>query len=61
LRVEIEKQHTFAKGGEAGGKIDSGGCFPNTAFLIGDRDDFGWHSPDLMKSAAGFQACRRKT
>jgi hypothetical protein len=29
--------------------------------LIGDRDDFGCHSPDLMKSAAGFQACRSKT
>jgi hypothetical protein len=29
--------------------------------LIGDRDDFGWHLPDLMKSAAGFQVRKRKT
>jgi hypothetical protein len=24
--------------------------------LVGDRDDFGWHPPDLMTSAAAFQA-----
>jgi hypothetical protein len=29
--------------------------------LIGDRDDFGWHLPDLMKSAARFQVRKRKT
>jgi len=61
LRVEIEKEHAPAKSGEAGGEINGGGSFPNAAFLIGDRDDFGWHLPDLMKSAAGFQVRKRKT
>ena len=46
LRVEIEEQHALAEGGEAGGKIDGGGGFSHAAFLVGDRDDFGWHSPD---------------
>ena len=44
LRVEVKKQNALAERGEAGGKIDGGGGFSHATFLVGDRDDFGWHS-----------------
>jgi len=56
LRVEVEQEHALAQGGEARSKIDSRGGFAHAAFLVGYRNDFGWHPPDLMTSAAGFQA-----
>ena len=56
LRVEVKKEHALAQRGEAGGKIDGRGGLAHAAFLVGYRDDFGWHPPDLMTSAAGFQA-----
>jgi hypothetical protein len=28
--------------------------------LIGDRDNFGWHLPDLMKRAATYQVYKRR-
>ena len=43
LRVEVEEQDPLAERGEAGGKVDGGGRFPDSAFLVGDGDDFGWH------------------
>lgn len=43
LRVEVKKQNAAAERGKAGGKIDGGGCFSNSAFLVGNGDDFGWH------------------
>jgi hypothetical protein len=27
--------------------------------LVGDRDDFGWHPPDLMARTAAFQVYKR--
>ena len=47
LRIEVKEQHRLAEGGQAGGKIDGGGCFSNAAFLIGNSDDTGRHVGDL--------------
>jgi len=57
LRVEVEKQYAAADSGQARRHIYRGGGFADAALLIGDRNDFGWHPPDLMPSAAAFQAC----
>ncbi len=46
LRIEIKQQHALAERGETGGEIDGGGGFSHTTFLVGDGDDFGWHSAD---------------
>jgi hypothetical protein len=59
LRVEIKQEHALAQRGEARGKIDGGGGLAHAAFLVGDRDDFGWHPPDLMTSAARFKRATR--
>ena len=56
LGVEIKQEHALAQRGEARSQIDGSGCLAHAAFLVGDRDDFGWHPPDLMPSAAPFQA-----
>jgi hypothetical protein len=56
LRVEIKKEYALAQRGKARGKIDRGGCLAHAAFLVGYRNDFGWHPPDLMTSAGAFQA-----
>jgi hypothetical protein len=56
LRVEIKQEHAPAQRGEARGKIDGRGGLAHATFLVGDRDDFGWHPTDLMTSAALFQA-----
>ncbi len=44
LRIKVKKQHALAERGEAGGKVDGGGGFSHATFLVGDGDDFGWHS-----------------
>ena len=51
-------QYALNGGGKTGGKIDGGGRLPNAALLIGDRNDFGWHPPDLMKRGAAYQVHR---
>ena len=56
LRVEIKQEHALAQRGEARGKIDGRGGLAHAAFLVGYRNYFGWHPPDLMTSAARFQA-----
>jgi hypothetical protein len=56
LRVEVKKEHALAQRGEARGKIDGGGSLAHAAFLVGYRNYFGWHPPDLMTSAPPFQA-----
>ncbi len=38
LRIEVDDQHVLANCCERGAKVDRGGRFPHTAFLIGDRD-----------------------
>ena len=43
LWIKIKKQDALAERGEAGGKVDGGGRLPDSAFLVGDGDDFGWH------------------
>jgi hypothetical protein len=59
LRVEVKQEHALAQRGEARGKIDGRGGLAHAAFLVGDRDDFGWHPPDLMTSAARFKRATR--
>jgi hypothetical protein len=39
LGIEIDEQHALAAGGHARGKIDGGGGFSDTAFLVGDGED----------------------
>src|SRR5476649_401278 len=59
LRVEVKKQNTLAEGGKAGGKVDGGGRFPDSALLVGDGDDFGWHLLIKRKSRRRFKRAPR--
>jgi hypothetical protein len=58
LRIEVKQQHTFAQRGRARRKIDGGCGLSNTAFLVGNGDDFGWHAGGVMKPRAGFKHSR---
>jgi hypothetical protein len=51
LRIEIEKQDPSTNSGDTGGKIYSRGGLPDPAFLVGDGNDFGWHSGGVIENA----------
>ena len=59
LRVEVEEQHAPAQGGEAGGQVDGGRGLAHAAFLVGNRNDFGWHAAGLVKAAPEFKFSHR--
>ena len=46
LGIKIKQQHPLAERRQAGGEIDGSGGFSDPAFLVGDRNDFGWHWRD---------------
>jgi hypothetical protein len=52
-------EHALASRGEAGGQIDGGGGFSHAAFLIRDRDDFGWHFAELNEKCGGVSSAHR--
>jgi hypothetical protein len=40
LRINVDQEDGKVIGGEGGGQIDGGCCLANSAFLIGDGDNF---------------------
>ena len=59
LRVEIDEQDPLTRLGEAGGEVDGGGRLPDTALLVRDCVDAGWHGhilairADALATASG--------
>jgi hypothetical protein len=44
LGIQVEKQDVATHGRDTGGQVYGRRGLPDTAFLIGDGNDFGWHS-----------------
>jgi hypothetical protein len=53
LRIEIEQQHALFLLSETGGKIDGGGGFPASAFLIGNGNNLH------VACTSGFQSIKK--
>jgi hypothetical protein len=43
LGIKIKQQYPLAQGGKTRREIYGSGRFSDPAFLVGDRNDFGWH------------------
>src|SRR6185369_11517908 len=56
LWVEVDEQHAFPNGSEAGGEVHRGGGLAHTALLVGDGDDFSWHEAIEWNRPAKFKA-----
>src|SRR5207249_2068566 len=48
---EVDEQRTLSRLGEAGGKIDGRRRLADTALLVRERVDAGWHMPRLVMPA----------
>ena len=55
LRVQVEEQDPAAHRGDASGQVDRGGGLAYATFLVGDRDDFGWHAASLPRVTGEFK------